>query len=75
MTPYTSGIRSPGGIGFDGAGELYYTDNQGPWNGSSSIKHLVPGSFQGHPGGNSWFSITRCRHRPRPVDRRTKAAW
>lgn len=72
MTPYTSGIRSPGGIGFDGAGELYYTDNQGPWNGSSSLKHLVAGSFQGHPGGNSWFSITDAIG-PRPVDPQDKS--
>jgi glucose/arabinose dehydrogenase len=67
MSPYTCGIRSPGGIGFGPDGALYYTDNQGPWNGSSSLKHLVPGSFQGHPGGNSWFSITDAIG-PRPVD-------
>ena len=56
MTPTCSGIRSPGGIGFDAEGEVYYTDNQGPWHGSSTLQHLVPGSFQGHPGGNDWYA-------------------
>ncbi len=51
MIPTTSGIRSPGGIGFDLEGRAYYCDNQGLWNGSSSLKHLAPGSFQGNPTG------------------------
>ncbi|MES2569983.1 MAG: hypothetical protein V4710_07995, partial [Verrucomicrobiota bacterium] len=51
MVPTCSGVRSPGGIGFDAGGEVYYTDNQGPWHGASTLQHLVPGSFQGHPGG------------------------
>lgn len=54
--PTCSGIRSPGGIGFDAEGEVYYTDNQGPWHGACTLQHLVPGSFQGHPGGNKWYS-------------------
>jgi len=58
MTPTCSGIRSPGGIGANAAGDIFYTDNQGPWNGTCSLKHLRPGSFQGHPGGNRWFSET-----------------
>ncbi len=56
--PTVCGIRSPGGIGFNAAGDAFYTDNQGPWNGSSSLKWLKPGSFAGHPGGNDWFKIT-----------------
>jgi glucose/arabinose dehydrogenase len=55
MVPTCSGIRSPGGIDFDADGEVYYTDNQGPWHGSSTLQHLVPGSFQGHPAGNIWY--------------------
>ena len=50
-TPVASGIRSPGGIGFNAEGDVFYCDNQGPWNGSSSVKHLKPGSFQGNPTG------------------------
>lgn len=49
--PIASGIRSPGGIGFNDAGDVFYCDNQGLWNGSSSLKHLAPGSFQGNPTG------------------------
>jgi hypothetical protein len=55
MVPTCSGVRSPGGIGFDADGEVYYTDNQGPWHGSCTLQHLVPGSFQGHPGGFKWY--------------------
>src|ERR1043165_956324 len=51
LVPTCSGIRSPGGMGFDADGEVYYTDNQGPWHGACTLQHLVPGSFQGHPGG------------------------
>ena len=42
--PTVCGIRSPGGIGFNATGDAFYTDNQGPWNGSSSLKWLKPGS-------------------------------
>lgn len=55
MTPFACGVRSPGGIGFNAAGDLFYTDNQGAWNGSSSLKWIKPGSFQGNPNGNIWF--------------------
>lgn len=58
MTPTCSGIRSPGGIGFNAAGDAFYTDNQGPWNGTSGLKFLRPGSFQGHPAGNRWYELT-----------------
>ncbi len=67
FTPTCSGIRSPGGIGFDADGEVYYTDNQGPWHGSSTLQHLVPGSFQGHPGGNEWYDKAPNMG-PRPID-------
>jgi hypothetical protein len=65
--PTCSGIRSPGGIAFDADGEVYYTDNQGPWHGASTLQHLVPGSFQGHPGGNEWYKLAPNMG-PRPVD-------
>ncbi|MFT5523956.1 MAG: hypothetical protein ACI9HK_001905 [Pirellulaceae bacterium] len=55
LIPTCSGIRSPGGIGMNHLSEVFYTDNQGPWNGTCSLKHLVPNSFQGHPGGNRWW--------------------
>ena len=55
VIPTCGGIRSPGGIGMNADGDVFYTDNQGPWNGTCSLKHLKPGSFQGHPGGNRWY--------------------
>lgn len=54
--PTCSGIRSPGGMGMNAADDVFYTDNQGPWNGTCSLKWLRPGSFQGHPGGNKWYA-------------------
>lgn len=56
MIPTCGGIRSPGGVGFNAEGDVFYTDNQGPWNGSSSLKWLKPGSFQGNPEGNKWYA-------------------
>ena len=67
MVPTCSGIRSPGGIGFDADGEVFYCDNQGPWHGSCTLQHLVPGTFQGHPGGNEWYSLAPNMG-PRPID-------
>jgi glucose/arabinose dehydrogenase len=57
MIPTTSGIRSPGGIGFNHEGEVFYTDNQGLWNGTSHLKHLVPGKFVGNPTGNKFYAL------------------
>jgi glucose/arabinose dehydrogenase len=57
MIPTCSGLRSPGGIAFNAEGDAFYTDNQGPWNGTCSLKFLKPGSFQGHPAGNRWYEL------------------
>jgi hypothetical protein len=44
------GMRSPAGLGIDpNTGDLFYTDNQGDWNASSSLQHVVEGRFHGHP--------------------------
>jgi glucose/arabinose dehydrogenase len=56
VIPTCSGLRSPGGIGMNCAGDMFYTDNQGPWNGACSLKHLKPGAFMGHPDGNKWYA-------------------
>jgi len=58
LIPTCSGIRSPGGIGPNAVGDMFYTDNQGPWNGSCNLKHIKPGRFLGHPGGNRWYDIS-----------------
>ena len=57
MIPTASGLRSPGGIGFNAEGDTFMTDNQGTWNGSSSLKWLKPGSFQGNPEGNKYYNL------------------
>lgn len=49
FVPWSSGLRSPAGLGADLEGELFYTDNQGDWNGSSSLQHVKKGRFHGHP--------------------------
>jgi hypothetical protein len=46
---FASGLRSPGGIGFDEHGALFYVESQGPWNCSCSLKAVSQGSFHGHP--------------------------
>ncbi|MBB5353024.1 glucose/arabinose dehydrogenase [Haloferula luteola] len=68
MIPTCSGLRSPGGIGFNREGDAFYTDNQGTWNGSSSLKWLRPGSFQGNPVGNSWHRLAGWPAPPEPKD-------
>lgn len=66
MVPTCSGVRSPGGIGFNDAGDCFFTDNQGYWNGSSSLKWLKPGSFQGNPTGNKWHQLAGLSAPPEP---------
>jgi len=68
MIPTCSGIRSPGGIGFNAEGDAFYTDNQGLWNGSSSLKWLKPGSFQGNPTGNKYHKLANLPAPPQPTD-------
>ncbi len=54
MIPWASGFRSPNGLGFDADGELYVSDNQGDWLGTSKLHHVVEGGFYGHPASLSW---------------------
>ena len=65
--PTCSGIRSPGGIGTNSLGDMFYTDNQGVWNGTSGLKYLEPGGFMGNPSGNKWYASTTALG-PRPQD-------
>jgi glucose/arabinose dehydrogenase len=46
-----SGLRSPCGVEAAPWGDVFYTDNQGEWNGASKLSHLEPGDFHGHPWG------------------------
>ncbi len=67
-TAMTSGVRSPGGIGANAQGDLFYTDNQGPWNGTCSLKPLRQGKFVGHPGGFKWFELSRDTMGEQPIE-------
>jgi hypothetical protein len=55
LIPTCSGVRSPGGVGMNADGDMFYTDNQGPWNGACGLKHLIPGHFVGHPDSFRWY--------------------
>jgi len=55
--PVASGVRSPGGMGMNPAGDVFFTDNQGTWNGTSSVKHIKPGSFLGHYGLFEYYDL------------------
>jgi glucose/arabinose dehydrogenase len=54
LHPYASGFRSPNGIGFDLHGDLFVTDNQGDWEGTSKLYHIQEGNFYGHPASLIW---------------------
>ncbi|MGN6136758.1 MAG: ThuA domain-containing protein, partial [Aureliella sp.] len=56
-TALASGLRSPGGIGFDEHQALFYVESQGPWNCSCSLKAVSPGSFHGHPASFKWYDL------------------
>ena len=47
--PFSAGLRSPAGIGMSPEGDIFFTDNQGDWNASSALHHIVKGRFHGHP--------------------------
>ena len=61
--PTCSGLRSPGGIGFNAAGEVFYTDNQGNWNGTGPLRQLIPGEFEGNPESLRWYDDPLTRDR------------
>ena len=54
MEPFASGFRSPNGIGFDAAGRLLITDNQGDWRPTSPLYDVKKGGFYGHPASLVW---------------------
>jgi len=61
IIPTCAGIRSPGGLGFNAIGDVFYTDNQGPWNGACKLQWLKPGAFVGHPASLRWFDEPATR--------------
>ncbi len=54
FTPFASGFRQPNGLVLNAEGELFATDNQGGWVGSSPLYHVTKGAFLGHPASLNW---------------------
>jgi hypothetical protein len=54
LEPLASGLRSPDGIGFDQEGNLFVTDNQGDWLGTSKLYHVEAGKYYGHIASLVW---------------------
>ena len=57
--PIASGLRSPGGIGPNEHGALFYIESQGPWNSSCSLKFVKEGGFMGHPISYNWYKYAK----------------
>lgn len=57
LMPVATGMRSPAGFGYNAAGDLFYTENQGDWVGSGRMTHIEKGDFVGHPEGLKWSSL------------------
>ena len=62
LVPIASGVRSPGGVGFNADGDVFYTDNQGPWNGACSLKQIAVGGFVGHPDSFKWYKEPEAKY-------------
>jgi hypothetical protein len=60
--PIACGLRSPAGIGTSPEGDVFYTDNQGEWCGTSKLAHLEPGDFHGHPWGIESTKLPEWKH-------------
>ena len=66
LVPFASGLRTPNGLGLDLDGNLFVTDNQGDWVGTSKLHHVEEGKFYGHPGSLIW---KKDWGKGRPVDK------
>ncbi len=54
MEPYASGFRSPDGISWGPDGNLWASDNQGDWLGTSKLFRVEKGGFHGHVSSLIW---------------------
>ncbi len=54
FVPIASGLRQPNGLTLNHEGDLFVTDNQGDWVGTSPLHHVTEGDFHGHPGSLNW---------------------
>ena len=65
--PWASGFRTPNGLGFDLEGNLFVTDNQGDWVGTSKMHHVQQGKFYGHAASLLWRDDWKGRPLNRPL--------
>ncbi len=54
LLPFASGFRSPNGLLLDASDNLFVSDNQGDWLGTSTLYHVKEGKFYGHPASLAW---------------------
>lgn len=54
MTPIASGFRTASGVGLSPQGEIFITDQQGDYIATSTLVHVRPGRFYGHPASLKW---------------------
>ena len=51
---FSCGFRQPNGLVASPLGEIFATDNQGDWVGTSPLHHVTDGAFHGHPASLHW---------------------
>lgn len=54
IRPFACGYRQPNGIVASPEGEIFASDNQGDWVGTSPLHHVTDGAFHGHPASLHW---------------------
>lgn len=57
MTPFAAGYRSPAGLAIDKNDNLFYSENQGGWQGSGHLTQVKKGDFLGHPASLKWADL------------------
>ena len=54
VRPFSCGFRQPNGLVASPDGEIFASDNQGGWVGTSPLHHVTEGAFHGHPASLHW---------------------
>jgi uncharacterized cupredoxin-like copper-binding protein len=75
VTPLATGMRSPAGFGYNAAGDMFYTENQGDWVGSGRMTHVEKGDFVGNPEGLKWTGEPNAPLKLKPEDIDETKGW
>lgn len=54
LTPLACGFRAAAGVGISPGGDIFVTDQQGDYIATSTLVHVQPGRFYGHPASLKW---------------------